>query len=162
MTGRAFFSRRLDPVLDGAGRCIHAVVAPHAPGSEAVGQAVLNDGSHGEAHDFVRVASARGGEVGDVGEKIFFADGTKMLRNGEMNNAGLSSSPERVELSQEGSLAIGFAIATRTLSALVISAARDDFRFWQIFWSHDSFGGIGDVSSWRWHNAFPLSDSVLP
>ena len=138
------------------------MVSPHAPGSQAVGQAVLNDGMHGEAHDFVRVASARGGEVGDVGEKIFSADGTKMLRNGEVNNAGLSCSPDLVELSQEGSLAPGFAAATQALSAFVISASGDDFRFWQIFWPHDSFGGIGDVSSRRWHNAFPLSDSVLP
>ena len=130
--------------------------APHAPGSEAAGQAVLNDGMRGEAHDFVRVASARGGEVGDVGEKIFFAGGTKMLRNGEVNNARSSGLSHLVEFSGKGSLAPGFAATERTLSAVVISAAGDDFRFWQIFWPHDTFAGIGDASTWCWHNAFPL------
>ena len=137
------------------------MVSPHPPGGQAVGQAILDDGVHGKANHLVSVATAGSGKVGGIGQEIFLAGGAIMLRNRELNNLRASRLSDLVELSGESSLAPGLSFAPRTLAALEIAAALDNSRPRQLFRPHNSFGGIGGVSSRSQHGMSPLSDSVF-
>ncbi len=83
----AFFSRGLDPVLDGGRRDEDAVIAPEMPGGGAIGQAVFDHQSDGQGDDAASVVTARRGQVGHVGTEEDFAGGAIMLGVNYVENA---------------------------------------------------------------------------
>src|SRR6516164_6385206 len=71
MRACAFFSPRLDPVLDRGKRDKDAVVAPEVPARWPVGQAVLDHEPHGQINHAVGVLTAGWRQSREVGVKVF-------------------------------------------------------------------------------------------
>jgi hypothetical protein len=80
MRACAFFSPRLDPVLDGGKRDKDPVVAPEVPAGGTVGQAILDHEPHGEVHHAVGVLTAGWCQIGEVHVKVLATLRTVMLR----------------------------------------------------------------------------------
>src|SRR5207248_4421791 len=66
MRACAFFSPRLDPVLDRGKGHKHPVVPPEVPTRRAVGHAVLDDEPYRQSNHTVGVLTARGCQIGEV------------------------------------------------------------------------------------------------
>src|SRR5919201_2816580 len=79
----AFFSPRLDPVLDRGKRDKDPVVAPEVPAGGPVGQAVLDHKPHGEVYHAVGVLTAGWCQIGEVRAKVLATLRTEVLRIGD-------------------------------------------------------------------------------
>jgi hypothetical protein len=64
MDARLFFPRGLDPVLDGRVGDEDAMVAPEVPGSDPIGQTVLDDQADSPLLDAASVQTLGQGQVG--------------------------------------------------------------------------------------------------
>jgi hypothetical protein len=82
MRACAFFSPRLDPVLDRGKGDKDAVVSPQVPTRRAVGQAVLDHNPHRQIDHAVGVLTARWRQISEVGVEVLAAFRTVMLRIG--------------------------------------------------------------------------------
>jgi hypothetical protein len=80
MRACAFFSPRLDPVLDRGKGAKDAVVAPQVPTGWAVGQAVLDHQPHRQIDLAVRVVTGRWRQIREVSAKVLATLRTVMLR----------------------------------------------------------------------------------
>src|SRR5712691_2571617 len=80
MRACAFFSPRLDPVLDRREGHKDAVVAPQVPTRRAVGQAVLDHQAHRQIHHAVRVLTAGWRQIRQVSMEVLMTFRTIMLR----------------------------------------------------------------------------------
>src|SRR5947209_6746384 len=67
------------------------MIAPEMPTGGLVGQAVLDDESHRQGHDAMRIAGSRQGVLGRVGVEEFLAAGATVLRILHMNVAGTAA-----------------------------------------------------------------------
>src|SRR5262250_2314416 len=79
MRACAFFSPRLDPVLDRGKRDKDPVVAPEVPAGGTVRQAILDHEPHGEVHHAVGVLTAGWCQIGEVRAKVLATRRTVML-----------------------------------------------------------------------------------
>jgi hypothetical protein len=80
MRACAFFSPRLDPVLDRGKRDKDAVVAPEVPTRGPVGQAVFDHQPYRQVHHAVGVLTAGWRQIREVGVKVLATLRTVMLR----------------------------------------------------------------------------------
>src|ERR671937_1477015 len=69
----AFFSPRLDPVLDRGKRDKDAMVAPQVPTRGPIGQAVLDHQPYRQIHHAVRILTAGWRQIREVGAKVLAA-----------------------------------------------------------------------------------------
>jgi hypothetical protein len=79
MRACAFFSPRLDPVLDGGKGDKDAVVAPEVPTRGPVGQAVLDHQPYRQIHHAVGVLTPRWRQIRQVRMKVLLTFRTVML-----------------------------------------------------------------------------------
>src|SRR5712692_5632775 len=70
MRACAFFSPRLDPVLDRGKGHKYPVVAPQMPARWAVGQAILDDEPYRQIDHAVGIVTARWREIREVGVEV--------------------------------------------------------------------------------------------
>ena len=73
MRSAAFFPPGLHPVLDGGERDKDAMIAPEVPACSLIGQAVLDNQSHRQGDDAMRVVGLGHGVVGHVGVEVLSA-----------------------------------------------------------------------------------------
>src|SRR5215475_4281160 len=79
MRAWAFFSPRLDPVLDRGKGDKDTVIAPEVPAGGTVRQAILDHEPHGEVHHAVGVLTAGWYQIGEVRAKVLATLRTVML-----------------------------------------------------------------------------------
>src|SRR5262252_9596662 len=147
MRACAFFSPRLDPVLDRGKRDKDPVVAPEVPAGGTVGQAILDHESHGQVHHAVVVLTAGWCQIGEVHGKVLATLRTAMLR---IRDDKIPRTPE-VEIAQVVQrplvllVPIGLVPTPRTCLARVGATGRDDLWQWQVGNGGNPFGGIGSI-----------------
>src|SRR5437660_8578052 len=83
MRACAFFSPRLDPVLDRGKRDKDAVVSPEVPTRGPVGQAVLDHQPYRQINHAVGVLTAGWRQIGEVGMKVLATLRPGVLRRGD-------------------------------------------------------------------------------
>src|SRR5437868_7912108 len=83
MRACAFFSPRLDPVLNRGKRDKDAVVSPEVPTRWSVGQAVLDHEPHGQVYHAMGVLTSGWGQIGEVRVKVLATLRTVVLRIGD-------------------------------------------------------------------------------
>src|SRR5215471_7032914 len=143
----AFFSPRLDPVLDRGKRDKNAVVAPEVPTGWPVGQAVFDHQPYRQIHHAVRVLSAEGRQIREVGVKVLATLRTVVLRIGDDE---FPWTPE-VEIAQVVQrplkllVPIGGVPAAWTGLPLVSATIGDDLWRWQVCNRGNPFAGIGSI-----------------
>src|SRR6266446_8972600 len=143
----AFFSPRLDPVLDRGKRDKDAMGSPEVPTRWSVGQTVLDHKPHGEVHHAVGVLTAGWCQIGEVHVKVLATLRTVVLRIGDHK---ITRTPH-VEIPQVVQRPLGLLIpvslvrATRTGLSLVGAPVRDDLWRWQVCYRSNPFGGIGAI-----------------
>src|SRR4029453_1418488 len=147
MRACAFFSPRLDPVLDRRKRHKDAVVAPQVPTRRAVGHAILHDEPHRQINHAVGVLSAGWRQIREVRVKVLATLRTVVLRIG---NDEIAWTPE-VEIAQIVQpplvllVSIGLVPTPRTRLARVGATRRDDLWWGQVCNRGNPFGGSGAI-----------------
>src|SRR5262252_4232063 len=147
MRACAFFSPRLDPVLDRGKRDKDAVVAPEVPARWPVGQAVFDHQPYRQIHHAVGVLTAGWCQIREVGVKVLATLRTVVLRIGDDE---IAWTPE-VEIAQVVQrplkllIPIGRVTAAWTWLPLVIATIGDDLWRWQVCNRGNPFGGIGSI-----------------
>jgi hypothetical protein len=152
-----FFPPDLDPVLDRGVRDEHAVIAPEAPTSRAIRQAVLNDKADSGIDDASGVVTAGRRQVGHVGIEVLATAGAIVLGVDDDGLAGPSGEgiAEVVETATELAVAIGAMTAAWAGPASVIPALAADLGFGQILDAGYALGGVGSVFTGSWHDLSP-------
>jgi hypothetical protein len=132
MCACAFFSPRLDPVLDRGKRDKDAGVAPEVPARWPVGPAVFDHQSYRQINHAVGVLTAGGRQIREVGVKVLATLRTVVLRIGDDE---IAWTPE-VEIAQVVQrplkllVPIGGVTAAWTWMPLVSATRGDDLWRW--------------------------------
>jgi len=150
--------------LDSGERDKDAVVAPQMPTGGLIGQAVLDDESHGQGDDAMGIMGPRHGVVGHVCVEVFAAVGAAMLGIHEVNVARAPGNQiSHVVKDSFASTAAETRLATGgTMPMAEVAAAMNDFGFRQIFGSRDTFRSIRQILSWARHSNALLGQLVWP
>src|SRR2546428_441205 len=149
----AFFSPRLDPVLDRGKRDKDAVVAPEVPARWPVGQAVLDHEPYRQINHAVGVLTAGWRQIRQVSLEVLLTLRTIMLRirDHEIPRTPQVEIPQVVQRPLELLVPIGLVTTTRTRLARVGATGRDDLWRWQVGNCGNPFGGIGSIRTWTEH-----------
>src|SRR5947199_2983600 len=147
MRACAFFSPRLDPVLNRGKRHKDAVVSPEVPTRWSVGQAVLDHQPHGQVDHTVGVLTSGWCQIGEVRVKVLATLCTVVLRIGDhqITRTPHVEIPEVVQPPLELFISVSLVRATRTGLPLVGATGRDDLWRWQVGNRVPPFGGIGSI-----------------
>src|SRR5499426_4694977 len=147
MRACAFFSPRLNPVLDGRKGHKDTVVAPEVPTRGPVGQAVFDHEPHGEVYHAVGVLTAGWRQIREVGVKVLAALRTVVLRIGddEIPRTPQVEIPQVVQCPLVLLVSIGLVPTTRTRLVRVGATGRDNLWRWQVGNRGNPFGGIGSI-----------------
>src|SRR6266571_3712781 len=153
MRACAFFSPRLDPVLDRGKRDKDAVGSPEMPTRWPVGQAVLDHEPHGQVHHAMGVLTAGWCQIGEVRVKVLATLRTVVLRIGDhqITRTPHVEIPQVVQRPMVLLVSIGLVPTTRTGLSLVGATGRDDLWRWQVGNRGHPFGGIGSICTWTEH-----------
>ncbi len=132
MRACAFFSPRLDPVLDRGKRDKDAVVAPEVPTRGSVGQAVFDHQPDRQIHHAVRVLSAGWRQIREVRVKVLATLRTVMLRirHDKIPRTPHVEIPQVVQPPLVLFVAIGLVPTTRTRLTRGGATGRDDLWWW--------------------------------
>src|SRR6266487_2372105 len=157
MRACAFFSPRLDPVLDRSKRDKDAVVSPEVPTRWSVGQAVLDHEPHGEVHHAVGVLTAGWCQIGEVRVKVLATLRTEVLRIGDhqITRTPHVEIPQVVQRPPGLLIPVSLVRATWTGLSLIGATVRDDLWRWQVCNRGNPFGGIGSIRT-RTEHGFVL------
>src|SRR5215470_3368116 len=153
MRACAFFSPRLDPVLDRRKRHKDAVVAPQVPTRRAVGHAILHDEPHRQIDHTMGVVTTGWCQIGQVRIEVFATLGAVMLRIGDHE---IPRTPQ-IEIAQvvqrpTGLLvSIGHVTTTRTRIPYVVATIGNHLWLGQVGNRGDPFGGIGSIRTGTEH-----------
>src|SRR4029453_2323539 len=162
MRACAFFSPRLDPVLNRGKRHKDAVVSPEVPTRWSVGQAILNHEPHSQVYHAVGVLTAGWCQTGEVRIKFLAPLCQIVLRIGDhpVPRTPHVEIPEVVQPPLELFISVSLVRATRTGLPLVGATGRDDLWRWQVGNRSNSFGGIGSIRP-RTEHGFVLPVRML-
>jgi len=158
----AFFSPRLDPVLDRAKGHKDAVVSPQVPTRWPVGQPIFHHDPHGNVNDAVGVSALGRRQVGEVCGEVAATGGTVILRIGDLEVFG-PSRPQVAEVMQESLLvpiAIGPVPTVRTEMSFGVALTAQDLGRWQVLNTGDAFRGIGSILTGSEHDRLLLTNKV--
>ncbi len=130
MRACAFFSPRLDPVLDRRKGHKDAVVSPQVPTRRAVGHAVLDHEPHRQIDHAVGRATARWRQIREVGVAVRATFRTGVLRIGdqEITRTPYVEIPQVVQCPLGLLVTIGRVVTTRTRLSLVGAIMARRFR----------------------------------
>src|SRR6266700_3130983 len=159
MRACAFFSPRLDPVLDRGKRDKDAVVSPEMPTRWPVGQAVLDHEPHGQVHHAMGVLTAGWCQIGEVRVKVLATLRTVVLRIGDhkITRTPHVEIPEVVQRPLGLLIPVSLVRATRTGLSLVGATVWDDLWRWQVCNRGYPFGGIGSIRTRTEHGVVLLA-----
>jgi esterase/lipase superfamily enzyme len=138
------------------------MIAPQVPTGGLIGQAILDDESHGQRNDAMGVVSSRQGVVGHVRVKVFATARATMLRVDEVNVARTPRNQVAhvvKDTSACSAAETGF-VTTRTGAMREVASAMNDLGFGQIFGSRDAFRGIRQILSRARHGNALLGQLV--
>src|SRR5215467_14830796 len=164
MRACAFFSPRLDPVLDRGKRDKDTVVAPEVPAGGPVRQAILDHEPHGEVHHAVGVLTAGGCQIREVGAKVLATRRTVMLRIGDHK---IPRTPQ-IEIAQVVQrpmallVPIGRVTTTRARLPEVVATVGDELGLGQVCGCGDPGAGVGAVLTWTEHRVALLAQRFGP
>src|SRR5215831_5211441 len=149
MRACAFFSPRLDPVLDRGKRDKDAVVAPEVPTRGPVGQAILDHEPHRQVHHAMGVLTAGWCEIGEVGAKVLTTLRTVMLGIGhqQIPRTPQVEIPQVVQRPLVLLVPIGRVTTTRARLPEVVATVGGDLGLWQVCGGGDPGAWVGAVLS---------------
>src|SRR6516165_162745 len=162
MRACAFFSPRLDPVLDRGKRDKDTVVTPEVPTRGPVGQAVFDHQPDRQINHAVGVLSAGWGEIGEVRIKVLVTLGAVMLRIGDHE---ITRTPQ-VEIAQVVQCPMGLLVPIGHMTTmwtrlpLVIAAVGHNLWLGQVGNGGNPFAGIGSIRP-RTEHGFVLLARML-
>jgi hypothetical protein len=138
------------------------MIAPQVPTGGLIRQAILDNKSHGERNDAVRVVGSGQGVVGHVRVEVFATARATVLRVNEVNIARPPGNQiaHVVQDASGCSAAETGLVATRTRAMREIPCAMNDLGFGQIFGSRDAFRGIRRILSRARHDKALLGQLV--
>src|SRR2546427_4560860 len=147
MRACAFFSPRLDPVLDRGKRDKDAMVAPEVPTRRSVGQTVLDHEPYGERHHAVGILTGGWGQIGEVHGKVRATLRTGVLRIGEREipRTPHVEIPQVVQRLPALLIPVSLVRAPWTGLSLIGAAVWDDLWRWQVGNRGHPFSGIGSI-----------------
>src|SRR5437763_5996074 len=154
MRACAFFSPRLDPVLDRGKGHKHPVVPPEVPTRRAVGHAVLDDEPYRQSNHTVSVLTARGCQIGEVRVKVLATLRTVVLR---IRDHEITRTPQ-VKIAQVVQRPLGLLVPIGRVTTawtplpLVIATTGDELWRGQVCNRGHPFGGIRPISTWTKHH----------
>src|SRR6266487_1055063 len=162
MRACAFFSPRLDPILDRRKRHKDAVVSPEVPTRRPVRHAVLDHQSYRQINHAVRVLTAGWRQVRQVRMKVLATLGAVMLRirDHEITRTPQVEIPQVVQCPLELFVPIGLVTTMWTRLSRVDTTGRDDLWRWHVGNRGDPFGGIGSIRT-RTEHSFVLHAHML-
>jgi len=151
MPARLFFPRGLDPVLDRRPGDKDAVVTPQMPTRGPIGEAVLNDQSHGRPLDPEGVMGLGQGQVGRVGKEASPARRTPMLGlpEDEVDGTTVSGIAEVVEAAVCDAVAACGVATRRAATARIIATVSLQSRRGEVFGVSDPLRNIRHIVT-RW------------
>src|SRR5215468_12683676 len=160
----AFFSPRLDPVLDRRKRDKDTMVAPEVPTCWPVGQAILDHEPHRQVHHAVGVLTAGWCEIGEVRVKVLATLRTVVLRIGdhEIPRTPEVEIPQVVQRPLVLLVAIGLVPTTRTRLPEVIATVGDDLGLGQVCGCGDPSAWVGSILTWTEHRVALLAQRFGP
>src|SRR5881296_354251 len=164
MRACAFFSPRLNPVLDRGKGHKDTVVSPQMPTRRAVGQAVFNHDAHRQIDHAVGIMTAWWCQIREVGVKVLATFRTVMLR---IRDDKITRTPH-VEIAQivqrpMGLLVpIGRVTTTRTRLTRVVATVQDDLGLRQVCKRCHTFGRVGAIRTWTEHRVALLAQRLGP
>src|SRR5919201_2097019 len=160
----AFFSPRLDPVLDRGKRDKDPVVAPEVPAGGPVGQAVLDHKPHGEIHHAVGVLTAGWCQIGEVRAKVLATLRTVMLGIGhqQITRTPHVEIPQVMEHPMRLLVPIGRVTTTRARLPDVVATVGDNLGLWQVCGCGDPGAWVGAVLPWTAHRVALLAQRFGP
>src|SRR5215467_9356478 len=164
MRACAFFSPRLDPVLDRGTRDKDPVVAPEVPAGGTVRQTILDHEPHGAVHHAVGVWTARWGQSREGGAQVLATLRTVMLRIGHKQ---ITRTPqgEMAQIVQHPLRLLvprGRVPTVRTRLPEVVATVGDDLRLGQVSGHRDPFARVGSVLTWTTHRVALLAQWFGP
>src|SRR5499427_8583398 len=164
MRACAFFSPRLDPVLNRGKRDKDAVVSPEVPTRWAIGQAILDHEPHGEVYHAVGVLTAGWGQIGEVRAKVLATLRTVMLGIGhqQIPRTPHIEIPQIMQRPMRLLVPIGRVITTWARSPEVVATVEDDLGLWQVCGCGDPGAGVGSVLTWTEHRVALLAQRFRP
>src|SRR5262249_16184529 len=144
----AFFSPRLDPVLDRGKGDKDTVVAPQVPAGRAVGHAVLDDEPYRQIHHAVGVLTARGCQIGEVGATGLATLRTVMLGIGhqQIPRTPQVEIPHIMQCPMSLLVPIGRVTTTWTRLPEVVATVGEDLGLGQVCGCGDPGAGSGRYS----------------
>jgi len=162
MRACAFFSPRLDPVLDRRKGHKDPVVAPQVPTGRPLGQAVLDHEPYRQINHAVRVLTARWRHIGEVRVEVRATLRTGVLRRGdhEIPWTPQVEIPPVVQCPLALLVPIGLVSTMRTRLSRVDATGRDELWRWQVGHRGHPFGGIGSIRT-RTKHGFALLVPML-
>jgi hypothetical protein len=148
-----FFSRCLDPVLDGGVGDEDAVVTPEEPAGVAVGQAIFGDQTDGPLLDAAGVLTVGQSQVGDItGEAIAAAEATMTRESDQQIDGTVGAGITKVVQGTGAHAVAPGAMATALAGARPPGATVPfDVRLGQVFDARDAFGSIRNILPWTSH-----------
>src|SRR5262249_45579869 len=159
MRACAFFSPRLDPVLDRGKRDKDTVVAPEVPAGGTVRQAILDHEPHGEVHHAVGVLTAGWCQIGEVRAQVLATLRTGMLRIGDhkITRTPQIEIPQVVQRPMALLVPIGRVTTTRARLPDVVATVWDELGLGQVCGCGDPDAGVGAVLRWTGHRVALLA-----
>jgi hypothetical protein len=154
---RIFFSRRLDPVLDGGVGDEDAMITPEMPTGRSVRQAIFGNKSDGPLLDAAGVQAVGQSQVGNIGSKATATAEAAMTRESDNHIDGpLRPSIAKVMQGARGDGITTGAVATvRAGSCRPVTAAPLDAWLGQVFDASDALGDIRNILTWTSHGCSP-------
>src|SRR6266487_1158106 len=164
MRACAFFSPRLNPVLDRGQGHKDTVVSPQMPTRRAVGQAVFNHDAHRQIDHAVGIMTAWWCQISEVGVQVLATFRTVMLR---IRDDKIPRTPH-VEMAQvvqrpmRRLVPIGRVTTTRTRLPRVVATVQDDLGLRQVCERCHTFGRVGAIRTWAEHRVARLAQKLGP
>src|SRR5262249_3772190 len=164
MRACAFFSPRLDPVLDGGKRDKDAVVAPQVPTRGPVGQAVFDHQPYRQIHHAVGVLSAGWRQIREVRAKVLatLRTGVLRIRDHEITRTPHIEIPQIMQRPMRLLAPIGRVTTTRARLPEVVATVGDDLGLWQVCGGGNPGAGVGAGLNWTEHRFALLAQKVGP
>src|SRR4030095_14820474 len=164
MRACAFFSPRLDPVLDRGKRDKDPVVAPQVPTRRAVGHTVFDHEADRQSNHPVGILTARRGQLREVGAQGLATLRTVMLGIGHQQIARTPQIeiPQIMERPMRLLVPIGRVTTTRARVPYVVTTVGDDLGLGQVCGGGDPGAGVGSVLTWTEHRIALLAQRFGP
>src|SRR5215471_7333662 len=160
----AFFSPRLNPVLDRGKGDKDTMVVPQVPPGRAVAHTVLDDEPDRQINHAVGVLTSRGCQIGEVGARVIATLRTVMLGIGhkQITRTPHVEIPQIMERPMRLLVPIGRVTTMWARLPEVVATVEDDLGLGQVCGCGDPGAGVGSVLTWTVHRVALLAQRFGP